>query len=993
MAHAWPLLLVLLACVALPAGAGEVSLRETTLNIPTYPLGPDDKNPPLWSPNVYPYPMQAAIGRAREDRPYRAVILENDFLRVIVVPDLGGKVYAAHDKRNGDLDFVYHNHVVKPGLVALRGAWTSGGIEWNFPTRGHTVNTFSPVQYKACRNADGSATCTVGTVEWARRMQWAVQITVYPDRSYFHNRAVLANPTLTDNQAYFWANGAVHAWDDTQVIFPPAAYTFAGMRVTPEPWPVNRGRDVSWYRNTPYPHDFFCGMPGDFEAAYHHQRDCGTVFCARAEQSFGKKFWTWGTARSGKMWDELLTDRDGSYIEVQSGRLPTQGDTWIFEPHACEIFEDYWYPVRDMGGLVNANPEAAVNVARHGDSLLLAMNTTGALKGEIELAWSGKKVFSDKISLPPAGSWRREIPAPGPGQDCRLTVRDSSGREIIAHQPQTTKIPPPQLEPSFPPDEKATVEELYLKGYYAMKHWQLDDGIALMEAALCRDPGFTPALKSLAILDYKAGRCREALGRLEKVLARNDDDDQARYYRALAKIHLGIHTRTEEDLWQVARRTSHRCVASYVLARLAVASGDRDDALRLLGEALAINPTDARAAVMRAALLRRAGNKAQAAAIANQVLAANPIDGLAAIERHLCGAPLDTAVLANDPQYYIEAACAYLEMGLADDARTALELADQNPSVRRNPFLDFYLGYLADRAGDRSAAERRYAAGLSRPTDYVFPFRSEDFEVLHVGLRLRPDDWKLHYYLGTLLAARRRWQEGLEHLRIAARSPEADAVVHRNVGEIHWLKLGDRRSAAAAYEKAIARDPNDYALYVAVDTIYAELGEHGRRQELLSHAPAAVRADFRVVLREANYWHDTGDDARALQILANHTFHPWEGWSGGRELYLRALHTRADRAILDGRYADAARDLQACMKWPENLGTGKPAAPVYVREWYKLGLCHRGLGREDLARDYFVKAVESPHSERFAGHDSPFKADEERCRALAAEELKRMNRH
>jgi tetratricopeptide (TPR) repeat protein len=984
----YALLLIALATSAvLPALGGEATVSEATLRIPTYALGPDDKNPPLWSPQVYPYPMQVAIGRKRVDRDYQAIILENDYLRVIVLPELGGKLYAAHDKSNADCDFVYHNRVIKPGLVALRGAWTSGGIEWNFPTRGHTVNTFSRVQCTLRRNPDRSVSCTVGTTEWVRRLQWAVRITIYTDRSYFQNRVLLYNPTLSDQRAYFWANGAVHAWDDTQVIFPPTDHTFAGMRATPEPWPINRGVDVSWYRNTPHPHDYFCGNPGDFEAAYHHQHDCGTVFCARAQECFGKKFWTWGTARSGKLWDDLLTDRDGSYIEVQSGHLPTQGDTWLLEPHACEMFEDYWYPVRNMGGLVKANAQAAVNYARRGERLLLALNTTSALRGTVRLTRQGKTLFEEKVSLPPAGAWRKEIAVPA-GPDDRLVVRNEAGQEVIVYDAHPQKTPPPQLEPVLPSAEKASVEELYLKGYYAFKHWQLDEAVALLEESLRRDPGFTPALRMLAILDYQCGRYQEALTRLEKVLARNDDDDMARYYRALAKIQLGIDARTDEDLAQVSRRTSHRGVALYVLATRAMGRGDRAGALRLLTEALAANRTDWRAAVMRAALLHHSGDKAGADLSIFRLLSIHPLDPTAVLERHLGGGPLEADVLAGDPQHYLEAACAYVEMNLPADARAVLELAATTDSVHKHPFVHFYLGWLADRAGDRQAARTHYDRGLAMSTDYVLPFRSEDFCVLRVGLRDRPNDWKLNYYQGTLLTAKLRWREGLEYLRRATQSPNAAAVAHRNLGEIYWQKLADLPAAAAAYEKAVARDSADYTHYVALDTIYAALGQHARRQKLLASAPPAVRADFRVVLREATYWCDLGQFARALEILAQHTFHPWEGWSGAHALYVRCLHTRAEQAMQQGRFEAAIADLETAKEFPENLGTGRPAVPVYVREDYKLGLCQRGLKHEDLARQYFQRAVASPHSMRQGGHDSPFKADEERCRALAAEALK-----
>jgi tetratricopeptide (TPR) repeat protein len=420
------------------------------------------------------------------------------------------------------------------------------------------------------------------------------------------------------------------------------------------------------------------------------------------------------------------------------------------------------------------------------------------------------------------------------------------------------------------------------------------------------------------------------------------------------------------------------------------AGGEGSSPLSPCGRGAGGEGADLRATILYAALLRHGGDKAHAAQLVDQLLDHNPLDPLAILEQHFCGATLDRKVLAGNPQHYLEAACAYMEMNLWDDAAAVVRLADQEPGVARHPFVDFYLGFLADRVGDRDSARRRFEQGSTRTTDYVFPFRNEDLEVLRVGLTYRPDDWKLRYYRGTLLAAKRRWAEALPELVAAVKSPQAAAVAHRNLAEIYWQRLSDPKAAAVQYEAAIARDPNDYTLYVAADTVYAQLGRHERRAKLLASAPAGVKADFRVVLREAWYWFDLGEYQRCLDILQSHEFHPWEGWSGAREVQLRALHARAAKAMRDKRWSDAIRDMEAAIEWPENLGTGQPAEPVYVREHYVLGLCQLGMGHNEQARDYFQKAVDSPHSQRFAGHDSPFKEDEERCRALAAEELKRL---
>jgi len=974
--------LVLLVSFPVVAAAGEASVRETTLTIPTYRLGPEDKNPPLWNPNVYPYPMQTAITGQKVPKKYRAVILENDLIRVIMLPDVGGRIYAAHDKTNRDFDFIYHNHVIKPGLVALRGAWLSGGIEWNFPTRGHTVHTVSPVQYKILKNANGSVTCTVGTTEWVRRMRWMVTVTVFPDRSCFELRILLFNPTLTHNNGYFWANAAVHAWPDTRVTFPPADHTYAGMRRDPRSWPMYRGKDNSWYKTTPYPFDYFCGTPGDYQGAYNYRRDCGSVHCALRHDAFGKKFWTWGTAPNGMLWEDILTDEDGQYIEVQSGRLLTQGDTWIFEPHLQESWKEYWYPIKRMKGFVKANPDAAVNFAPHGDKLLLALNTTKRFEdATIRLLADDREVFRQKLSVRPTGAWQKEIDSPGKRKSCRLVFEDNQGRQIITYSPPKEKVPPPELEPEFPPVEKATVEEIYLKGHYTMKHWNLAGAVELFQQALKRDPGYTPALRALAIVYYKTGRFTEARELAKKVLRRNEDDHTARYYRVLGRIKTSVAERLVEDLDLIGRRAAYRHVVPYVQASLAVEQGNLGRVEQLLRRAIRENPGDLKARAVLAAILRHLGRRDDAVRLVDRVLAEDPLNGLAAVEKALLGDASQLAVLRDNPQHYLEAACDYMEMNLYQDSVAALKLFQGRTGTPKHPLVYFYLGYLADKMQKGDLAKSLYAQGVRLPPDYVFPFRTESEAVLKTGLRYRPDDWKLHYYLGTLLAAKLRWREGLDHLLAAEKSEPEYPVLYYDLAEIYWHKLHDREKAAAAYQEAIEYNPDDYNYYVALDRLYSTMGRQQERDKLFEAAPRAVRKDFRVLLRRATYYVDVGQADQALDVLRRNKFHPWEGWTGAHQVYVRALHQRADKRVKEGQYEKAVDDLRRAMEYPENLGTGKPHDPNYVQEYCKLGICYQALGKQDHARENFAKA---------AGRTGVLSTDDQKWRARAKAELDKL---
>ena len=957
--------------------AGEATVREVLLTIPTYRLAAEDQNPPFHNPNalgavredvpiynqnVYPYPMQTGISVEKGDETYRAVVLENDLVRVIVMPELGGRVYAAHDKTNGDFDFIYHNHVIKPSLVALRGAWISGGIEWNFPTRGHTTNTFSPVAHKIVEAGDGSVTCFVGTTEWVRRMKWAVAITVFPDRSCFRTRILLDNPTLTDNRAYFWANAATHAWPDTRVIFPPADHTFAGMRRNPEPWPINHGRDVSWYRNTPFAHDYFCGVPGDFHGAYNYDRDCGTVHTASRYESPGQKFWTWGTAPSGTIWEDLLTDNDGQYIEVQAGRLPTQGDTWIFEPHMHEEWDEYWYPVQGMQGFVKANSQAAVNLDVKQGRAFMAVNTTCTFTdAELRLLGDGELLWQTKLSPAPGAPWREEIAVTATPETWQLELLDASGRPILSYSTKPEPMPKPDLEPDLPTDESASAEEIYLAGYYALKHWKAERAETLFKKSLEKDQGFTPALRGLAILRYRAGDYAKARELANRVLDRNEDDDTARYYRALSKIRLGITERTREDLYLIGRRADYRHVAPYVLASLAVADGNLAEAETLLRRSIAQNPEDHRAQVMLAAILRCLDRKDEAAALLKEVLASDPLDASALVERLLLtGEEVDVSRLAEDPQVWIEAACVYLEMNLLDDASDVLRRFASRPGGAGQPFVYFYLGYLADRLGQADQAREHYGQGLALDVKSVFPFRLESLAVLRSGLKFEPDDWKLHYYLGTLLTAKGCWQEGLEEFLAAEKSHPNCSVLYANLGVICANRVGDAKRAQEAFEKALACDPTDYHYYVALDSLYAASGDKTRRERLFARTPPEVESDFRVRFCRAGFCYDMGRYDEALDVLRRTTFIPWEGATAVHVLYQQTLNARADERMKNGDYRAAIDDLKLAMEYPRNLGVGCPHDPDFSRQYYQIGVCYRAIKEENLAAEFFKKAADSP---------------------------------
>ncbi|MEA1912336.1 MAG: DUF5107 domain-containing protein [candidate division WOR-3 bacterium] len=791
-------------------------IRVEKVTIPTYPVGEEDPNPPFWTERsgVYPYPMQTNITATKEDRIYNTIVMGNSYIRLIVLPELGGRLLGAHDRTNNGMDFLYHNHVIKPGLIGLRGAWLSGGIEWNFPTLGHTVSTVSPVHYSIQNNPDGSVTCIVGEIEFVRRMWWSVSLTIYPDRSYIEVVPTVYNRTLLENNGYFWSNAAVHATDDCQVIFGHTRYVKPWGGGQPLNWPVNNGIDISWYKNIPHAADFFCGELEDFHGAYYHDKNCGTVHYGNRYESSGKKFFTWGTARSGRIWEDILTDNDGQYIEIQAGRLRNMAYSWIFEPRMVEQWKEYWYPVKNMGGFVQANPEAALNCeVKDKKDIFLALNVTKTLlQGTLELTANGKKLYSEEIkNLSPGECWNKTISLEeGVPPTFKVIIHSAKGEEIIHYQRKPSK-PWKAESPTNPQksESKMTGAELYNRGLDMEKDWNFEEMARLYSMSVEKDPALIPAHLRLGLYLYKKGEYSQALNHFDKAVelrkpgSFEDDYPMSRYLRALTLLKMEREEEAIKDLWVCRRRRGFNYLASYLLGKISLRKSDWSQAEGFLRESIKENYQDYKAQGMLIAVLRREDKIKEARDRLTLLLEGNPISPLAVAENYFLNKTQQAKnrlfkFLSRSFQDALELSIDYGNAGFYDEAIMILETFESIPEKTNplfsgkkkeiNPMILYYKGYYYQLKGDQAKAKKAFNRGFHLSPDYVFPSRLESFNVLYLTLKNNPRDWKALYYLGNLFTSKSRWEEGFLAYQRAERIHPSFSVLHRNIAQILWKK-------------------------------------------------------------------------------------------------------------------------------------------------------------------------------------------------------------
>ena len=492
------------SCFALASHAQEVKVRETDIVIPTYLAGAPEPNPMFYfgrqsqgaQAPVYPYPMYDVLTGKKADKSYKIVYLENEYLRIGILPEIGGRIFEGLDKTN-NYNFIYRQHVIKPALISIIGAWISGGVEWNI-NHHHRATTFLPVQYSMEENADGSKTVWVGELEVRQRMRWAVGYTIRPGKSYLEASVRIVNRTPEVNTMLCFANVAVHANDQYQVIFPPSTQLGTGhfKRVFTK-WPINeQGVDISWWKNHPSSVSVFAwNYQDDFFAGYDHGRQVGTMSIADHNIVPGKKFFEWGTGAGARAWDANLTDSDGPYIELMTGAYSdNQPDYSWLQPYEGRSFSMHWYPFRDIGGVKNANLDAAVNLEVTGGNARMGFYTTSVHKAATVTLMAGQRVLHrETVAIDPGKSCIRQVPVPAGIDEHDLVASIShGGRELVSYSPirlTPVQAPPGATDPPAPADVK-TNEELYLIGLRARQfHDPANDPMPYWEEALRRAQG------------------------------------------------------------------------------------------------------------------------------------------------------------------------------------------------------------------------------------------------------------------------------------------------------------------------------------------------------------------------------------------------------------------------------------------------------------------------------------------------------------------------
>lgn len=964
----------------------EVRAWEGRLTIPTYPWE-DDVNPKFWALEgparlsttvkgaiTYPYTMQDHLSRTKVDRTYKALFLENEYLKVTCLPDLGGRIHSVLDKTEGK-EMFHLNTVIKPGMIAMRGAWISGGIEWNSGPHGHTVTVVSPVDALVGENPDGSAFLEVSNQEKIFRTRWTVRVTLRPGKAYLEERIRIFNPTDGMHPYYFWNCTAFPNRPGTRFIYPMSLATDHNGREFFN-WPIHEGRDLTWLKN----HDtwtsiFSVDCTYDFFGGYDVDANRGIVQFADHHILPGKKAWTWGNWDFGLVSQKNLTDDDGPYIEVQSGPLPTQSDYGILAPREQVAWQEWWYPVHGLGdGFEFATKDLAVQADRKDGDLCLRMIATGEFPGATcRLTKDGSSDVRRSVDLSPSEVC--QVKLAGIGQtpvDVNVTAKDGTVLALF-----TTPLPIPKVSPPDPskfiekPDEELSVEQKYLKGRKFDRATDRLNARKYYELALADDPGHILSLRALAVLDLEAGLYQDAMRRLKSVLDRDGDDGLAWYLLGVCQLCSRDAEQAMASGYRSARCFGTVSIGHDLAGRAHMRLGQYEEAVRAFSEAVRTNPDDATAADHLLLALHASGQKEAAIEQANEAVVRRPTDLVA---RALLALRSDEtmnrfvhearAFVGEDEFELLETAIVFADLGLFEEAAAIVRIAcvEAVPQDERGPLALYYLAYFESSAGDEKAAggHLREAARIYR--DFVFPSRTEAVDVLSYAVRVTPRDASAHLYLGNLLGNLGRLDEAMSHWEKAAELDSSLSVALRNLGLAVSTRENDLAKAAAYYRRAIAARPQDQTLYRDLAEI---LVADGKRPEAIRVIESMQfdgprRSDITIMLAEAYVAEERYADAIDL-LESTPYFVNWEGQDITHVLFEKAHLARGQQRFEKGEYKAALEDFAVALTYPENLGVGRTNQPQEAKAQYWKGKALEALGRLAEARAAWKKGA--------AGHE------------------------
>lgn len=899
----------------------KATVKVETRDILTYPYS--DPNPiPLLSEGrgeIYPYFSFSGYSIKGQMQKWNVVKLENEYVEVYVMPSDGGKVWGAIEKSTGK-EFIYRNEVMKYRNISMRGPWTSGGIEFNFGFIGHNPSTCVPVDYKTVENPDGSVSCIVGSLDLPSRTKWVVEVRLPKDKAYFETYALWSNPTPLPQTYYNWMTAAAVVSDDLEFAYPGSGQIGHGGEWGP--WPVNReGRNVAWYKNNNFESSksyHVVGEFNDFMGGYYHNSKFGFGHWALYDEMPGHKLWLWSLARDGGIWEDLLTDTDGQYMEFQAGRMFNQyGGTSAYQtpisqtpftPGLTDRWHEIWFPVKEIGGLLDVSPMGVLNIESEGGKLNIGINALAFAQGKLIVKSEGKVLFTDERKFRPMDVYKTSVPL-NQNADYEVVVEGmdlqySPSKRVVLRRPFVSEMP----------KEITTAASLYQEGMELKEARNYLKAETLFKKCLQKDPLYIDAMAALTEIYYRRMQYDSALYFANSALQLDTYHPAANFLSGIVYLAKGELADALETLGWAARSPEYRSTAYAWMATIKLLENNKPLAEHYANLALDYNRTNINALQVLAVLYRKSDETVLADKYIQTLSNIDPLSHFADFERYLLHNSSEnlsrfTSSITNELPYqtYLELCMAYLALGMKDDA---LAVLDKSPS---HPLVTLWQAYLRD---DASLLNQVAAASPA----FVFPYRTETISALKWALT-KNNSWKFRYYLALNYEANQCHSEAVKLLLDCGQEPDfapfylTRAALMAPTNE--KLELEDLQTAQKL-------SPDDWRTDARLINYYAARRDYKMTLALSSASYKKHKDNSNIELQYVIALINNNQYSSSLKLIESMNLLPFEGASEGKVVFEQACLFLSMENIRDKKYANAIRMIDKSKEWPENLGVGKP---------------------------------------------------------------------
>jgi len=895
-------------------------ISTSQVRMTTYPFSDPDPLPS--NQKIYPYFRFDGFSNKSIQKDWKVITLENEYIRVEIMPEIGGKIWSAYDKVN-KRNYIYNNAVVKFRDIAMRGPWTSGGIEANYGVIGHTPNTSTPVDYLTKNNPDGSASCFIHTLDLISRTRWTLEIILEKDKAYFSTKSFWSNNNPIEQTYYTWMNLGVPTKEDLQFIYPGNKYI--GHDGKEFSWPIDpKGNNLSNYKENAFGGSksyHVLGAPSNVFGAYYQTTDQGMVRYANREEKLGKKIFLWAQSGSGNIWENLLTDNSGQYAEIQSGRLFNQNaytssetpfKQTSFLPYQSDRWEEYWIPFKGVGKPTAVNLIAAFNIQQIGKKLIVKIDPKQEISDTLLILDENGNLLGSSFITGKIGSpLNTEI----------ILSNKKTPKSIILKGTQldidlnTQVLSRPTVGKTLQND----LDSLVLLGRDLLRFHLFAEAEPVINKTYKVAPNRLDVLLSMIKLNWFKMDYLKAYDLSTKALAIDTYDPEANYYYGLLAKELGKYY-DALDGFQVASMNPHWRTASYIeLSKLSLGRSDFKQAKQYVQKAM-LNGQDSPELLQILYLSYSHLNEGKEAS--NTLAKLRKMDPLNPFlnfeeywlkkEKQLKQHFLDQIQQELRIEAFLELAIWYQKIGFTEKAITILEIAPQNIETL------YWLAWLNQ---DNSNEAKWITLAEKADLDFVFPFREESNKVLN-WVAQNHNHWKSSYLQAVLLRNRNQANKSFEILTNNLNEKVSFAPYFTLLSQLNTAK--DISKSISYLNQAIKIDSKEWRYGKLLSNLYLKNKDYENALTISSSYYKVNPNNYILGMNYVKMLLLNGKYTEAEKILSTLEILPFEGATDGHRYFEQAKLMLAYQAWQNKNYGQAHAKIKESRLWPTNLGVGEP---------------------------------------------------------------------